>query len=184
MTNGIAEQGAKVATSFFDSMKSQPLALALVVMNLVLLLLFFYVVNLLSDRARERETALFEEQKEVRGLLSKCVVPQGQQLPDLTPTFIAVKVETREQRLKEVLEPQAPLLDLAGEKKINSMLQKGLDDALHDQIKHLFEVWLRDETEQPRRASVGARAAIRAYRDAVRALQDRERKIEKGESVP
>lgn len=185
MNPGAAEQGAKVATSFIDTMKAQPLALALVVMNMCLLALFWFIFAKSADLAHQREQQMFVEQKDVRELLAKCVVPQQGQgsFPNLTPTFIAARGETREQKLEKVFEPQRPVLDIEGERKINTLLQTALDEALHDQIKHLFDIWLKDETDQPRRAGVGARAAVKAYRDAMRALKERERKLEQGETV-
>jgi hypothetical protein len=70
---GITEEVGKVATSVAESMKTQPLALAMVIMNVGLLLMFWLVMDKVSA-ARERDmTALYAEQKEVRGLLSNCV---------------------------------------------------------------------------------------------------------------
>jgi len=77
MNPGPVEEVGKVAVGFMDSMKSQPLALALVVMNMALLVLFWLVFNEVSSHSREREKALFTEQKEVRALLAKCVVPEA-----------------------------------------------------------------------------------------------------------
>lgn len=58
-----------------DAMKTQPLALALCVSNVLLLAIFWFTVNLLADRAREREATLAQEQRETRELLARCVVP-------------------------------------------------------------------------------------------------------------
>jgi hypothetical protein len=75
MNPGAAEEAGKVASGFIDAMKSQPMALALAVMNILLIAMFWYTIEKSTDRAREREHALMAEQKEVRELLAKCVVP-------------------------------------------------------------------------------------------------------------
>ena len=65
------EDGAKVATGFIEAMKREPLALALVVMNLSLLVLFYV---LMTHREREIEL-IYADKKEVREMLARCVVP-------------------------------------------------------------------------------------------------------------
>ncbi len=78
MNPGPAEEVGKVAAGFMESMKSQPLALALVVMNLALLAVLYYVA-VTSAATREREiNMLYAEQKEVRTMLASCVVPPKQ----------------------------------------------------------------------------------------------------------
>ncbi len=49
---GPAEEVGKAASTFMESIKSQPLALALVVMNLGLLGLIYYVANTAAARGR------------------------------------------------------------------------------------------------------------------------------------
>jgi hypothetical protein len=46
---------------------------------------------------------------------------------------------------------------------IRAIVLKGLDDAMRDRAQHLFEVWMRDERDQPKRASTGMQQAISAY---------------------
>jgi len=65
------EEGAKVASGFIEAMKREPLALALVVMNLSLLVLFYI---LMTHREREIEL-IYADKKEVREMLARCVVP-------------------------------------------------------------------------------------------------------------
>jgi hypothetical protein len=63
---------SKTASAFMESMKSQPLALALVVMNIGLLGLLYYVVKT-ADATRQREVALiYEQQNRVSELLARC----------------------------------------------------------------------------------------------------------------
>lgn len=47
--------------------------------------------------------------------------------------------------------------------KVRVILLAGLDDALKDRVMHVFEVWMKDSSQQPARASVGVRQATRAY---------------------
>jgi hypothetical protein len=73
---GVTDEVGKVTTGFVDSMKTQPLSLALVVMNLALLGLFYIIATTLAEQRRHEIDALHQEQKETRELLSRCVVPQ------------------------------------------------------------------------------------------------------------
>jgi hypothetical protein len=75
MNPGPLEEAGKAAGSVIDAMKTQPLALALVIMNCALLGLFFFVTSTVAKQ-REREiTMLYAEHKEVRELLSRCTAP-------------------------------------------------------------------------------------------------------------
>jgi len=72
MSPGPLEEGAKVASSFMEAMKSQPLALALVACNLTLLALFFYVSSWAGSNRSNEFKAIMEMQKEVQKLLYNC----------------------------------------------------------------------------------------------------------------
>jgi hypothetical protein len=74
MNPGALEEGAKVAGSFVDSLKAQPLALALVVMNLALLGLLYYVAQGVSETRRREVALIYDQQKQVQDILSHCVV--------------------------------------------------------------------------------------------------------------
>ena len=65
------EQMQKVATGFFDAMKSQPMALALAVMNIALLVILWYV----ASSAHDTQIRNMDYQKELNQLLAKCVLP-------------------------------------------------------------------------------------------------------------
>ena len=81
MNPGPVEEGAKVVTSFMDTLKQQPLSLALVVMNFALLGLFWAILEKVSH-TREREmTLVYDDHKQVREILSRCVVSQPSQQP-------------------------------------------------------------------------------------------------------
>jgi len=77
---GPAEEVGKAAGSFMDIMRQQPLSLALVVMNLSLLAIFYFILVRVSDTRAREFVQLQVEQKEFRELLAKCVVPQKQSI--------------------------------------------------------------------------------------------------------
>jgi len=54
--------------------------------------------------------------------------------------------------------------------------KEALDEAYKSRVLHLFEVWMKDETGQPGRASVGVRQARRAYIEAMTKVEQRESK--------
>ena len=53
---GALEEGGKVASATIESLKSQPLALALIVVNVLFLLGGLYALHDLAQAMRERET--------------------------------------------------------------------------------------------------------------------------------
>lgn len=54
---------------------------------------------------------------------------------------------------------------------VREIIQSALDDALKEQITHIFAIWLRDPKGQPQRAAAGVRKAVAAYRHAVTAIE-------------
>ena len=73
--SGVVEEGAKLAGGFMDSLKREPLSLALVVMNLCLLLFFYVILIRVAEQRKEEIGLLYADKKDVRELLAKCVVP-------------------------------------------------------------------------------------------------------------
>ena len=70
------QEAGKAVGSFMEIMKSQPLSLALVVMNVLLLALLWSVYKG-ADEARQAEmTMIFKAQSDMQTLLSRCVVPE------------------------------------------------------------------------------------------------------------
>jgi len=71
---------AKEATmGFIDSMKDNPLSLALCVMNFAMIGLLYYQSSLFNTQRQENVKLFLEVQKEVQKLLSQCIVPPPQQ---------------------------------------------------------------------------------------------------------
>jgi hypothetical protein len=69
------EETAKVATGFIDTMKTQPLALALCVMNFALIGFIYYQSNQFNTQRQDNVKLFLDVQKEVQKLLSQCIVP-------------------------------------------------------------------------------------------------------------
>ncbi len=72
---GAVEESAKVAVGFMDALKREPLSLALVVMNLCLLAFCYFILSKVADQREREVNLLYQDKKEVRELLAKCVVP-------------------------------------------------------------------------------------------------------------
>jgi len=53
--------------------------------------------------------------------------------------------------------------------KIQKLMVDGLDEALKNHTRKMYEIWVQDETDQPKRAVEGMRSGIRAYVRARRA---------------
>lgn len=73
MNPGPIEEAGKVANSFIDSLKAQPLALALVVMNIMLLAYLFYNEQKYIDSRKDFAGHLFAFQTQQSELLAKCI---------------------------------------------------------------------------------------------------------------
>lgn len=72
----VMQEGGKAVNSIIDSLKSQPLTLALVVMNIALLALLTYVAYGVGENRKHDLELVYKQQAEVQALLAKCVVPQ------------------------------------------------------------------------------------------------------------
>jgi len=77
MNPGPVEEVGKVAGGIVNALASQPLALALVIMNFGLMAIFYIVLDRVDSHQLHREQAAIAEQKEVRELLSHCIIPGG-----------------------------------------------------------------------------------------------------------
>ena len=85
---GVTEEVGKATGGFIEALKREPLSLALVVMNLSLLGFFWLILNAVAAQ-REREVNLmYEDKKEVRELIAKCVVPTPPQRTNYSPISI------------------------------------------------------------------------------------------------
>jgi hypothetical protein len=73
---GALEEGSKVILSWTDALKKEPLSLALVLMNLALLFFFWMILNAVAAQREREVNLLYEDKKEVRELISRCIVPE------------------------------------------------------------------------------------------------------------
>jgi hypothetical protein len=83
---GVTEEAGKAAGGFIDALKKEPLSLALVVMNLALLAFCYVILTTVAAQRKEEISLLYQDKKEVRELLARCVVPnktQFQQMPQI-----------------------------------------------------------------------------------------------------
>jgi hypothetical protein len=62
-------------------------------------------------------------------------------------------------------------MDATERERIRDIVLNGIDRGLEEQIRHLFEIWMKDSSDQPKRAMVGTdnaySAHVRARRQAV-----------------
>lgn len=66
------EEGGKAANTFMEIMRSQPLSLALVVMNLCLLGFLYYQGSVAASERHHELDLLYQNRREVGELLAKC----------------------------------------------------------------------------------------------------------------
>jgi hypothetical protein len=69
-----------------------------------------------------------------------------------------------------------PLVPSKFDSDLVELDKEAVKQAYHDQVVHLFAIWMKDEKGQPDRALVGVRQARRAYVEAMTAIERREQK--------
>lgn len=69
---GPVEEAGKVASGFVDAMKGNPLALALIVSQIMLLTLFFFIAHWAGENRSTEFAAIMAMQKEVQQMLYRC----------------------------------------------------------------------------------------------------------------
>lgn len=72
---GPLNEAGKAASGFMDAMKSQPVMLGLVVMNLAMVIMLYVVIRYAQDQRRTEFEMIYRSQSEVAQLLARCVVP-------------------------------------------------------------------------------------------------------------
>ena len=77
---GAVEEGGKVATSIVDAFKSQPMTLALMLMNLGLLVILWWTAEKQAALRSHDIEIMSQQQHQAIELLSRCVVPKSQTL--------------------------------------------------------------------------------------------------------
>jgi hypothetical protein len=64
------EEGGKIASGFMEVMRGQPMALALVVMNLALIAIFWMILSVVAEQRRREVQLFYDEARNVREMLS------------------------------------------------------------------------------------------------------------------
>jgi len=72
---GAVEETAKVASGFMTAMSSNPVMLGLVVMNLAMVGMLWFVIKVAQDMRKSEFEMIFAQQKEVQQILTRCIVP-------------------------------------------------------------------------------------------------------------
>jgi hypothetical protein len=87
---------------------------------------------------------------------------------------------------QQVPMPQASPLDMYADIPFDPMLleidKAALTQAYHDQVKHLFDVWMRGQAQNTREATAGFKIARRAY--SLAAAQIAKREAQPGSKQP
>jgi hypothetical protein len=73
MTPGPAEEAGKAVGSFMEVMRSQPLSLALVVMNVMLVAYLYYTESHYSEGRRLAFEKIIGQQEHMAEMLSHCI---------------------------------------------------------------------------------------------------------------
>jgi hypothetical protein len=58
---------------------------------------------------------------------------------------------------------QVDCMDPIERENVRGIMLNAIDEGLKQQTIHLFETWMKDSSDQPRRAAVGANNAINAH---------------------
>ncbi len=76
MNPGPTEEGIKVAGSFVDAFKREPLSLSLVLMNICLLVFSWLILSSVAKQNETEFNLLYKDKAQVEDLLSRCIVPK------------------------------------------------------------------------------------------------------------
>lgn len=71
--------------------------------------------------------------------------------------WLLIEVMNADSQIKEVC------VSADDRERIRALMLESIDDGLRIQTKHMYEVWMKDNTEQPSRAITGLQAGIVAY---------------------
>lgn len=77
----MTHEAGEVAKTFVDSLKDQPLSLALVVMNLALLGMLYYQGSAHAKEHADELTLMYQNRRETAVLLARCKWPDDLPLP-------------------------------------------------------------------------------------------------------
>jgi hypothetical protein len=86
--------------------------------------------------------------------------------------YVLILQEAQSQSQAQGEPPKERCIDWKVQEDIRAATLSGIDNALKLQVQKLFEIWVKDPHDQPKRATAGMQAAISAY---LRARQNAER---------
>jgi hypothetical protein len=75
----------------------------------------------------------------------------------MMPMVIGMVVQAREPAIVEAC------MDDEQRERVRGIVLEGIEGGLKDQVKHVYEMWMRDNQEQPKRAITGMHNGINAY---------------------
>lgn len=76
-------------------------------------------------------------------------------------------------------QPLPPLIRSQYDERLLALDKAAIEQAYSDQVRHVFEIWMKDETGQPMRAVTGVRNAQKGYISSMDAIKLREEEIKK-----
>jgi len=76
MNPGAIEEVGKVATGVIDALRTQPMVIALIVLNFIIIGFVYFSVKDRRDQDHKIMSLLLEQQTKAQELLSRCVVPK------------------------------------------------------------------------------------------------------------
>ena len=78
--------------------------------------------------------------------------------------LLSLSVVLAAPRFQLASEDTAPCMpDVETRERVREILLKATEEAFHEHVKRMYEVWARDDRDQPRRAQQGVRQGLRAY---------------------
>lgn len=63
----------------------------------------------------------------------------------------------------DATEPPEPCMDDESRERVRGLIIDAIDTALKNQVQKVFEIWMKDPADQPRRAKIGMHDGIDAY---------------------
>jgi hypothetical protein len=82
---GISEEVGNTARSVVEAMRAQPLMLAVIVLNAVIITLVYLAITSNRQAQHEIMKALVEQSTKAQELLSRCVVPKNANWVEVPP---------------------------------------------------------------------------------------------------
>src|SRR5580765_4842976 len=102
---GAVEEGGKAVTGYISALGTQPVLLVQSAIIAGVVFILYAQGSKAFDERKELLQSIFDSQKNVREILSQCIVPQRTGLPNKSPTFKLQDHESRPVDLHELSIP-------------------------------------------------------------------------------